>query len=124
MYVFDVSSIATIITLNIITLIFTIIIFLMKFKSFIKIINNNDIEKKDNSTQLSEIIIDENAENILSKEVLHLWTFKMLILVFVFFVFSYLIFLNIFGLTLMFLWELALSKMITLFFIFICNKLF
>jgi hypothetical protein len=96
----------------------------MKFKSFIKIINNNDIEKKDNSTQLSEIIIDENAENILSKEVLHLWTFKMLILVFVFFVFSYLIFLNIFGLTLMFLWELALSKMITLFFIFICNKLF
>ena len=72
MYVFDVSSIATIITLNIITLIFTITIFLMKFKSFIKIIINNDIEKKDSFTQLSEIIIDENDENILSKEVLKL----------------------------------------------------
>jgi len=45
MYSFDVSSIATIITLNIITLIFTIIIFLMKFKSIIKIIIN-DNEKR------------------------------------------------------------------------------
>jgi hypothetical protein len=35
----------------------------------------------------------------LRKKILHLWTFKMPILVFIILVFSYLIFLNIFGLS-------------------------
>ncbi len=37
--------------------------------------------------------------DIYTLEDLHLWTFKMLILVFIILVFSYLIFLNIFGLS-------------------------
>ena len=43
--------------------------------------------------------IEENPNINYKNKLLHLWTFKMPILVFIIFVFSYLIFPNIFGLS-------------------------